>query len=83
MKTTSIFGHLFESGQTSVVPREWHLSIRTLLGIRDSLADTFAQSVEKHAKADPKLAEYLETFSAEEIATHLRSLDSVRKGISS
>jgi hypothetical protein len=79
MKTISIFGYLFDSGQIRVVPREWHLSVRTLLGIRDGLAETFAKRVESHAKVDPKLAEYLETFSAEEIATHIRSLAEVKK----
>jgi hypothetical protein len=79
MKTTSIFGHLFDSGQVCVVPREWHLSIRALLGIKDGLAKTFAERVESHARVDPKLAEYLRNFSAEEIAIHMRSLAEVKK----
>lgn len=77
--TQQIFKALLLGIESSVVPREYHLSARGTLATLQGLETAFAHQLEKLAKVDPKLDEYLKKFTPEEIANHLRYLQGVQE----
>ncbi len=76
MKNTGqeIFEALISQGNKTILPREWHLSARSILVFIQGFQKDFEDRLEKISKVDPKIREYLEKYSSKDIANHLRYL---------
>lgn len=78
MKPAQVFRCLLSQGGQSMVSREWHMSVRAMLGISAGLEQEFEREVETLAETDLRLKQYLERYTPEEIAAHMRYLQGIK-----